>query len=116
MPFDEIVCKGCGSHVLNKWCSNCDFKKCVKEKGITYCFECKAFPCKKIADFSKTRPPRTLGLRNLEKLRETKIEEWLSQQEKRWSCNECGKLLHWYSERCPTCGAEFKPATREASL
>jgi len=115
MPRDEIYCRGCTSELVNEWCSNCDFRKCVKEKGIAYCFECADFPCKKLLDFSKTRPHRTLGLRNLKQLKETSIKEWLKQQEKRWTCSTCGKKLHWYSGKCPDCGEKFVDATQEAA-
>jgi len=115
MPRDEIYCRGCTSDLVNEWCSKCDFRKCVKEKGIAYCFECKDFPCKKLVDFSKTRPHRTLGLRNLKQLKETSIKEWLKQQAKRWTCSICGKKLHWYSEKCPDCGEKFVNAIQEVA-
>jgi len=115
MPREEIFCKGCYSNLINEWCSNCDFRKCVKQKGISYCFECTEFPCKKLIDFSKTRPHRILGLRNLKQLKKMSIEEWLKQQEKRWACSSCGKRLHWYNEKCPQCGARFFSATQEAA-
>jgi len=116
MPSDQVFCKGCGSDLVNEWCGNCKFRKCTKDKGVTYCFECDNFPCQMLIDFSKTRPHRTLGLRNLERLRSgTSIQEWLKEQEKRWACSLCGKKLHWYSERCPNCGRSFVNATREAT-
>ena len=115
MPSDEIYCRGCYSDLVNEWCANCDFRKCAKEKGVVYCFECKDFPCKKLIDFSKTRPHRTLGLRNLKHLKTMSIEEWLEQREKRWTCSSCGKKLHWYSKKCPECEAEFVDATQEAA-
>jgi len=114
MPSEEIFCKGCGSSVINKWCTNCDFRKCVQKREIAYCFECKDFACKKLIDFSKTRPHRTLGLRNLKQLKEMSTEEWLEQQRKRWTCSQCGKQLHWYSEKCPNCETRFVSATQEA--
>ena len=114
MPANEIYCKGCGSDLVNEWCSRCQFRRCAAKQGIEFCFECKDFPCKKLIDFSKTRPHRALGLRNLEQLRQISIEEWLRQQEKRWTCSQCCKDLHWYAEKCPDCGTEFIDATREA--
>lgn len=115
MPHDEIFCKGCLSNLVNEWCSNCDFRKCVKKKSVTYCFECEDFPCKKLVNFSKTRPHRTLGLRNLKQLKEVRVEEWLGKQEKRLTCSSCCKKLHWYSEKCPDCGTLFVDATQEAT-
>jgi len=115
MPPNEIFCKGCGSNLMNEWCSKCNFRNCTKEKGIVYCFECTDFPCKKLVDFSKTRPHRTLGLWNLHRLKETSIRKWSKDQERLWTCACCGKKLHWYSEKCPQCGTDFINATQEVA-
>jgi predicted amidophosphoribosyltransferase len=48
-------------------------------------------------------------------LKETDVEEWLRQQEKRWKCSSCGKKLRWYAESCPKCGTKFFNATQEAN-
>ncbi len=115
IPRDEIYCSGCTSDLVNEWCSNCYFRECATERRITYCFECEDFPCKRLVDFSKTRPHRTLGLMNHKQIRETSIQEWLGHQEKRWTCRSCGKKLHWYSRKCPDCGADFVDAAQEAA-
>jgi len=115
MPRSEIFCKGCYSNLVNEWCSKCGFRKCAKQTQVSYCFECADFPCKKLTDFSKTRPHRTLGLKNLWQLKQITIKKWLRQQEKRWACSKCEKKLHWYSEKCPNCGTEFVDATEEAT-
>lgn len=52
---------------------------------------------------------------NLKQIRETSIGEWLEHQEKRWTCCSCGKKLHWYSRKCPDCGADFVDATQEVA-
>lgn len=113
MPRDEIMCKGCYSGVVSEWCLKCDFRRCSEAKGIYYCFDCADFPCKKLVDFSRSRPHRTLGLGNLEHLKHSSIPEWLGAQEQRWMCSHCGKKLHWYSEKCPECGKAFFNATEE---
>jgi hypothetical protein len=115
MLAGEIYCKGCGSNLVNRWCSECQFRICVAKRGIEFCFECEDFPCKRLVDFGRTRPHRTLGLKNLQQLKGMSVKEWLRVQEKRWTCNQCGKRLHWYAEKCPECGAEFMDATREVS-
>jgi len=116
MPRDEIVCKGCRSELVNKWCSRCKFRRCISKRKVENCFQCGGFPCKKLVDFSKTRPHRTLGLRNLTLLKEMSVAKWLRQQEKRWTCSSCRKKLHWYTENCPQCGARFLNATQEAKM
>lgn len=115
MPPDEVCCRGCGSDLVNKWCAKCEFRKCVAQRQISFCFECTDFPCQRLVAFSKTRPHRTLGLKNLQRLKHMGIEEWLRQQEKRWTCSRCGKKLHWYAEKCPGCGTEFRDATEEVN-
>jgi len=115
MPRDEIICMGCRSGLVNEWCSKCKFRKCISKRKVENCFQCEEFPCKMLVDFSKTRPHRVLGLRNLVELKEKPIEEWLLEQEKRWTCQSCGKKLHWYTEKCPQCGAGFFNATQEAT-
>lgn len=93
MPASEIYCKGCGSDLVNEWCGRCRFRKCTAKKGVEFCFECKDFPCEKLVDFGKTRSHGALGLRNFKQLRKISVEEWLTQQEKRWTCSQCGKNL-----------------------
>ena len=115
MPEEEIFCKGCRSGLVNKWCSECKCRKCSEKKKIENCFQCEAFPCRMLVDFSKTRPHRTLGLRNLVRLKDASSAEWSTEQEKRWACSSCGKKLHWYAEKCPKCGAKFLTATEEAA-
>jgi hypothetical protein len=115
MPRGEIICKGCRSGFVNKWCSECKFRKCVKDRGVNNCFDCQLFPCKTLVDFSRTRPHRQLGLRNLVQVKSGNIEGWLRQQEKRWSCPSCGKKLHWYAENCPKCGTRFFNAADEVA-
>jgi hypothetical protein len=114
MPREEIFCEGCRSSHVNKWCSECRFRSCVEGKGLENCFQRGSFPCSMLVNFSKTRPHRVLGLRNLHKLREASLNEWLRGQERRWACPSCGKKQHWYAEKCLTCGAELVTATEEA--
>ncbi len=32
MPPNQVYCKGCGSDLVNEWCGNCKFRKCIKNK------------------------------------------------------------------------------------
>jgi hypothetical protein len=61
MPRDEIICKGCRSELLNKWCSDCKFRKCVKNKGVNNCFECRFFPLQKTCGLQQDKTPQTIG-------------------------------------------------------
>jgi hypothetical protein len=116
----EVRCEGCTSDIITPKCGTCIFKECVKSRGISYCFECPDLGCEKLIDLSERRarvenkPHLRLCPKNLEKLKEVGTGEWLAQQDKRWSCESCGKRLHWYTKACPSCGTEFYDAIREA--
>lgn len=65
IPACGVFCGGCptytreknpcpGAEINIKRCESCKtFHLCCKEKGITHCFECKEFPCRKFKSFSK---------------------------------------------------------------
>lgn len=49
---ERNVCPGAGVNI--KRCEGCKtFHLCCQEKGITHCYECKEFPCKKFKNYSK---------------------------------------------------------------
>ncbi|OGD45735.1 hypothetical protein A3K69_04300 [Candidatus Bathyarchaeota archaeon RBG_16_57_9] len=86
----------------------------MEGKQIENCYQSGSFPYKMLVDFSKTRPHRALGLKNLFQLRDIAFDEWLKGQEKRWTCPSCGKRLLWYAKKCLTYGAKLTTATQEA--
>ncbi len=65
VPACGVFCGGCptytreknpcpGAELNIKRCEGCKtFHLCCLEKGITHCFECSEFPCKKFKSFSK---------------------------------------------------------------
>ncbi len=117
---DKIHCEGCVSGDVSVTCVTCSYRDCAKQKGITFCFECKDMPCEKIVELVEKRsrsnnlPHLTLCLTNLQTLKQTGIQEWLRKQEGRWKCAKCGRRMNWYSELCPDCGTEFLDAVKEA--
>jgi len=56
IPAEKIACEGCLSSYYRLYLPtesrDCDFRKCAKEKKVTWCFECAEFPCKRLIDFS----------------------------------------------------------------
>lgn len=118
---ETIQCKGCTSRVISPRCAKCSFRDCAAKKGISSCFECGDMPCKALIELSEERarkdnlPHLNLCLVNLEALKRVGVQNWLKQQEKRWSCKSCGKKLHYYSDTCPDCGAKFYNSIQEAN-
>ena len=62
------ACRGGGG-----W-SECPLRKCCIEKGVTFCYECKEYPCKII----KEQFPR--AEERLNELKKLEIEEWVKKQ------------------------------------
>lgn len=66
IPACGCFCGGCptytrdkkpcpGAEINFKRCEKCTkFHLCCREKGITHCYECNEFPCKKLKVFSKS--------------------------------------------------------------
>lgn len=38
------------------------------------------------------------------KMREMEIEDYLEFQQERWSCPDCGGIIHFYKYKCSLCG------------
>jgi len=65
VPACGVFCGGCPTYTREKKpcpgaeknaarCASCTtFHLCCKEKGITHCYECSEFPCKRFKTFSK---------------------------------------------------------------
>src|SRR5659263_789365 len=65
VPACGVFCGGCptytrerkpcpGADINIKRCEGCTtFHLCCKEKGITHCYECGDFPCRRFKSFSK---------------------------------------------------------------
>jgi Protein of unknown function (DUF3795) len=65
VPACGVFCGGCptytrdkkpctGAEINIKRCEGCKtFHLCCEERGITHCYQCDEFPCKKFKSFSK---------------------------------------------------------------
>ena len=82
IPVEEAPCKGCrGEQGKCKWANGqCATWDCVQEKGVTYCYECKDFPCslltptKQGADY-----PHNMKVYNLCRMKFFGIEQWIEE-------------------------------------
>lgn len=65
IPACGVFCGGCpvytrekksclGAEINSVRCDNCkSYHLCCKERGISHCYECSAFPCKKFKGFAQ---------------------------------------------------------------
>lgn len=106
------LCPGClcGDENKNPACVNCGIKECANEKGITYCYECGSFPCKRIKSMDKryTLKYNTSLIENLIYARDKGIEAFLKMDRKRWTCKDCGGVICVHSDECTECHTKVK--------
>lgn len=106
--LDEVSCHGCKTTVNAIFCRNCAIRSCAMNKKVEYCFQCHDYPCQKLVDFRQDRySHHSVILQNLEMIQRLGVENWLSAQEKRWSCPGCRTAFTWYKQKCDNCGAEL---------
>lgn len=108
-------CDGCLSGgTLASHCRTCSIRLCAAEtQSGGRCTDCAELPCYRITNLIDAGgyPHRQEYLPNLAKMRELGVEEWVSAEEERWRCPQCGLPMSWYDTECARCGAP-----RSASL
>ena len=112
VPIEEIRCDGCLSDHVYGRCIDCrhGFRRCAEEKKVNWCFQCSDFPCKRLENFSTIHVVSGIChhkkvIENLQFIKDHGIEKWVEQQDKEGTCPNCGKMLYWYSLKCPRCHA-----------
>ena len=111
---EELKCRGCKTEETAVFCTDCRMRVCAREKELEFCIECDDYPCEIISEFRNDEAPHhSAVLKNLELIKKMGLKAWLDAEAKRWSCPECGKRFHWYSENCSECGSSLYNAIAE---
>jgi len=115
---DEVRCEGCQALDVyawsyeKEWGTNCKFVKCLNTKKLNFCFECAEYEtCQKFDKFVKICTGIGIDLRNnLKMIKEGKVEEWITEQEKKWRCPKCGKpiIVSYSFKNCHMCGYRLR--------
>lgn len=104
-------CKGCLSSDDDKpeHCKKCNIKNCVKEKGITYCFECADFPCKQIKNLDKSYIKRygVSLVQNGITVKNDGLECFMMKEKEHWTCKKCSGIISLHDAECSEC--YYKP-------
>lgn len=100
-------CAGCLGSGEGKpgHCRKCGIKDCVKEKGLLFCYECAAYPCKKIKRLEKsyrTRYGASL-LANSEFVKKNGLSAFMEQQKSAFTCPACGGIISIHDWECSEC-------------
>ena len=101
-------CKGCRIHD-----KNCAFikKGCalIRKSEIDFCFECNNFPCTDLKKLHQRhlRDDNISMIDDLRRMEVIGVTQWLKEQEKKWTCPECGGNLCIEDNECYDCGCKI---------
>jgi predicted RNA-binding Zn-ribbon protein involved in translation (DUF1610 family) len=104
VPAEELVCEGCLSKVVFKYCRVCPIKSCTQKRGFEGCHQCQEFPCVHIQNFPMPVGKKVM-LRAIPQWRELGAEKWVAAEEARYHCPACGYALFRGAKRCRKCKA-----------
>lgn len=76
----SVSCEKCRGIADRCWTSDCPFRSCAINQGLTYCFECKDFVCEKLIEFGKQALNHAKTIDNMKKMRELGVDLWLASQ------------------------------------
>ena len=103
-------CEGCLSNKVAAQCVECryGFRSCAKENGITRCYECSDFPCKRLADFIPAHVENGIVhhenvINDLLLMREIGVQTWVDKQVETHTCAACGKMIYWHETHMHKC-------------
>ncbi len=107
---DKNKCLGCRIFDENKsvYCQKCIIANCevIKTNKSKFCYECDKFPCKKLKSLDKRYANKyhMSMLENLENIKVSGIDEFIKNEEIRWTCKSCGSLICVHKNSCLNCG------------
>jgi len=115
---EEVKCEGCRAIDVNGWSheedwgKNCEILKCLNAKKLTFCYECAEYDtCQKFDELAKAYSELGADLRrNLQMIREGKVDEWLLKQDKKWRCPKCDNpiVVSENFKNCHWCGIKLR--------
>lgn len=112
-------CPGCMSDDTEKKpprCCNCEIKACTTDRGISHCFLCDDFPCKRIKSLDRSYKERykTSIVGNGLAIYEKGFDAHLVDVKVRWTCTGCGGIVSLHDRICSECGFDFKVADKQS--
>jgi hypothetical protein len=95
-----------------KQCRSCNIANCglLAATKSGFCFDCEKYPCARLKRLDK-RYRLNYGMsmiENLEAIKESGLDNFIQNEEKRWACKTCGAGLCVHRDFCLTCNTENK--------
>lgn len=110
--YHKRPCFGCLNSDSGKpeHCRKCKIKDCVKERSLSYCFECSDYPCKLIKNLEKSYNKRYQAslIENSLFVQAYGIERFMGQQKLKYSCPICDGIISIHDKECSECQEKMK--------
>lgn len=111
--YHKKPCEGCLKSDTGKpeHCRKCRIKDCVGEKGLSYCYECVNYPCKRIKPLEKSYRSRYGAslVANSRSVKENGIAFFLERQKESYTCPKCGGIISIHDRECSECQWQASP-------
>jgi RNA polymerase subunit RPABC4/transcription elongation factor Spt4 len=111
---EKRPCPGCRNIDINDKGSRvrCIIKKCeyLMETDSGFCYECEKYPCRRMRQLDKryrTRYSMSM-LENLAYIKQHGMKDFIMQEDKRWTCPQCGSFLSVHRDSCLSCGSKWR--------
>ena len=105
--YHKKPCEGCRKSDEGKpeHCRRCKIKDCAGERGLSNCYECADYPCKRIKALEKSYRTRYRAslLENSAFVRERGLDAFLRRQKERFTCPVCGGVISIHDAECSEC-------------
>ena len=87
----------------------------LRKNELEFCFECNNFPCSNLDKLDKTyqKQYQVSLINNLKRNEEIGTEKWLKEQEKLYTCQDCGGQICLNDEECYDCQKKINPNKKE---
>lgn len=111
---DKNRCSGCREDSIHKpgHCKKCVIINCEKlaKTDSNFCYDCEKYPCsrlKRLDNRYRTKYGMSM-LDNLNFIKENKMEKFLENEQKRWTCDVCGSGISVHRDFCLNCKTKLK--------
>jgi len=109
---EKKKCPGCNGSDVDKpvHCIKCRIKNCetIQQNKSKLCYECNKFPCTRLKQLDKRyRTNYAMSMiENLEKIKNSGMDEFIKNEMIRWTCKTCGAIICVHREYCLSCNAK----------
>lgn len=105
--YHKKPCAGCLNSDAGKpaHCRVCAIKDCAALKGLSHCYKCTEYPCKRIKRLDKSYQTR-YGVSLIENSRFVRahgLTAFLNRQKAQYACPVCGGIISIHDAQCSEC-------------